>query len=183
MGMLAPALGRNVGNCALDELQQRLLDALARNIAGDRRVVTLAGDLVDLVDVDDAALGSRDVEVSRLDQAQQNVLDIFANIAGFGERGGIGNTEGNVEHFGERLSQECLATAGWPDEQNVRLLQLDVVDLHARRYAFVVVVNSNRQHLLGAVLADNVRVQVLVNLGRRRQLGKRQARFGGGWRG
>ena len=45
------------------------------------------------------------------------------------------------------------------------------------------VVNSNRQHLLGAVLADNVRVQVLVDLGRRRQLGKRQARFGGGWRG
>ena len=53
--VLAAALRRHRGDRALDELQQRLLHALARDVARDRRVVGLARDLVDLVDVDDAA--------------------------------------------------------------------------------------------------------------------------------
>src|SRR5690606_37510267 len=52
--VLASALRRHRGDRALDQLQQRLLHALARDIARDRRVVGLARDLVDLVDVDDA---------------------------------------------------------------------------------------------------------------------------------
>ena len=54
--VLAPALRRHAGHRAFDHLEQRLLHALARHVAGDRRVVGLARDLVDLVDVDDAAL-------------------------------------------------------------------------------------------------------------------------------
>ena len=56
--MLAAALRRNRGDRALEDLQQRLLHALARDVARDRRVLGLAGDLVDLVDVDDAGLGA-----------------------------------------------------------------------------------------------------------------------------
>ena len=33
--MLAAALRRNIGDGAFEQLQQRLLDALARNVAGD----------------------------------------------------------------------------------------------------------------------------------------------------
>src|SRR5262249_50871635 len=54
--VLASALRRHRGGRALDDLQQSLLHALARHVAGDRGVVALARDLVDLVDVDDAAL-------------------------------------------------------------------------------------------------------------------------------
>ena len=54
--MLAAALRRHVGDRPLEDLQQRLLHALAGDVARDRRVVGLARDLVDLVDVDDAAL-------------------------------------------------------------------------------------------------------------------------------
>ena len=54
VGVLAPPLGRHRGGGALQDLQQRLLHALAGDVAGDRRVLALAGDLVDLVDVDDA---------------------------------------------------------------------------------------------------------------------------------
>ena len=43
-----------------------------------------AGDLVDLVDVDDARLGLLDVVVGCLDELQQDVLDVFADVAGFG---------------------------------------------------------------------------------------------------
>ena len=62
--MLAPALRRHRGDRALDQLEQRLLHALAGHVAGDRRVVRLARDLVDLVDVDDARLGLLDVVVA-----------------------------------------------------------------------------------------------------------------------
>jgi len=52
---------------------------------GDRGVVGLAADLVDLVDVDDAALGPLDIVVGRLQQLEDDVLDVLADIAGFGE--------------------------------------------------------------------------------------------------
>jgi hypothetical protein len=66
--VLAAALGRHVRDGALDDLEQRLLHALARHVAGDAGVVALAADLVDLVDVDDAALRPLDVVVGVLQQ-------------------------------------------------------------------------------------------------------------------
>src|SRR5204863_9975666 len=48
--MLAAALRRNRSDRAFHDLQQRLLHALARDVAGDRGVVGLAADLVDFVD-------------------------------------------------------------------------------------------------------------------------------------
>ena len=83
--MLAPALGRHVGDRALEDLEQRLLHALARDVAGDGRVLGLARDLVDLVDVDDAALGALHVVVRGLEQAQDDVLHVLADVAGLGE--------------------------------------------------------------------------------------------------
>ena len=47
----------------------------------DRRVVGLAGDLVDLVDVDDPRLRLLDVEVGGLDQLEEDVLDVLADVA------------------------------------------------------------------------------------------------------
>ena len=127
VGVLAPALRRHRGGGALEDLQQRLLHALAGDVAGDRRVLGLAGDLVDLVDVDDAGLGLLDVVVGGLDQLEEDVLDVLADVAGLGERGGVGDGERHVEHAGQRLGQERLAAAGGADQQDVRLGQLDVV--------------------------------------------------------
>ena len=97
MGVLAAALRRDVGDGALEDLEQRLLDALARDVAGDRGVVCLARDLVDLVDVDDPALGARDIEIGRLDQPQQDVLDVLADVAGLGQRRRVGDAERHIE--------------------------------------------------------------------------------------
>ena len=55
LGVLAPALGRHIAHRTLQDLQQRLLHALAAHVPGDGGVLRLAGDLVDLIDVDDAA--------------------------------------------------------------------------------------------------------------------------------
>src|ERR1700740_2321668 len=101
--MLAAALRRYIRGRALEELEQRLLHALARDVAGDRRVVRFAGNLVDLVDVDDAALRALDIVVGRLQQLENNVLDVLADIAGFGERRRIRNGKRNVENARQRL--------------------------------------------------------------------------------
>ena len=86
----------------------------------------LRDDLVDLVDVDDAALGPADVEVGGLDQVQEDVLDVLADVAGLGQRRGVGDREGHVEDLGQRARQVRLAAAGGADEQDVALLELDV---------------------------------------------------------
>ena len=96
VGVLASALRGDVGHRALENLQQRLLHALARDVAGDGRVLALTGDFVDLVDIDDAVLSQLHVEICRLQQAQENVLDILADIARFGERGGVRRGERHV---------------------------------------------------------------------------------------
>src|SRR5256886_15721739 len=159
VGVLAAALWRDVRDSALDDLQQRLLDAFAADVSRDRRVVGLAGDLVDLVDVDDSALGAADVEVRRLDQAQQDVLDVLAHIARFGEAGCVGDGKRHVQDLGECLGQVRLAAAGRADQQHVRLRQLHVADRLRGGDALVVVVDLDRQHLLGAVLTDHVLVE------------------------
>ena len=125
--VLAAALRRHRGDRALEDLEQRLLHALARDVARDARVLGLARDLVDLVDVDDAALALGDVEVAGLQQPHQDVLHVLADVAGFGERGGVGDGEGHVEDAGQRLGEQRLADAGRADEQDVGLVELDVV--------------------------------------------------------
>ncbi len=144
--MLAAALGRHAGGRALDDLEQRLLHALAGHVAGDRRVVALARDLVDLVDVDDAALRLLDVVVGVLQQAEDDVLDVLADVAGLGEAGRVGDGERHLEEARQRLRQQRLARAGRPDQQDVRLLQLDVAGDQLRVDALVVVVDRDREH-------------------------------------
>ncbi len=167
VGVLAPALRGHRGLGALEDLQQRLLDALAGDVARDRRVVGLARDLVDLVDVDDPRLGLLDVVVGGLDQLQQDVLDVLADVAGLGQRGRVGDREGHVEDPRERLGEQRLAAAGRAEQQDVGLLQLDlgVAGLH-HLHALVVVVDGDRQRALGGLLADHVLVEHVVDLPR-----------------
>ena len=167
VGVLAPALGRHRGGRPLEDLQQRLLDALARHVARDRRVVGLAGDLVDLVDVDDPRLGLLDVVVGRLDQLEEDVLHVLADVAGLRQRGGVGDRERDVEDLGQRLGEQRLAAARRAEQQDVRLLQLDVVVIGLHHLdALVVVVDGHRERALGLLLADHVLVEDVVDLPR-----------------
>src|SRR5262249_13753833 len=106
--VLAATLGRYAGGGALDGLAKRLLHGLARDVAGDRGVVTFAGDLVDPVDVDDAALALLAVVVGVLEQGEDDVLDALAHVARLCQAGGIGDCEGNLEETCERLGQQRL---------------------------------------------------------------------------
>ena len=145
-----------------------------RHVAGDRRVVALAGDLVDLVDVDDAALRLLDVVVGVLEQVEDDVLDVLADVAGLGEAGGVGDGERHVEDARQRLREQRLAASRWgraagccdfcSSTSSDRDLGLD---------ALVVVVDRDREDLLRALLADHVLVEDGLDLG-----GLRDAQLG-----
>src|SRR5690606_25091723 len=74
--VLASPFWRNVDHSALQQLQQRLLYAFARNIAGNGRVVALAGYFVDLIDKYDPPLCLVQIVVCSLQQAGQYAFHI-----------------------------------------------------------------------------------------------------------
>ena len=154
---MRPPWGGTLACGPFQDLEQGLLHALARDVPGDGGVVGLAGDLVDLVDVDDARLGLLDVEVGGLDELEEDVLHVLAHVAGLGEGGRVGDGERHVEDAGQGLRQQGLAAPGGPEEEDVGLLQLDVaVFERAHVHALVVVVDGHRQGALGLFLPDDV---------------------------
>ena len=175
LGMLAPPLRRHARHRPFENLQQRLLHSLAGDVAGDRNVFRFAGDLVDLVDVDDADLGAGDVAVRRLIEPEQDILDILADVAGFSQRRRITDGERHVEQPRQSPRQQRLATAGRPEQKNVALVEFHVaegfrrgvlVDPRLSLKAFVVVVHRDRQHLLRPLLPDHKLIEFRFDGGR-----------------
>ena len=173
--MLSSALGRNVRNSSFDDLQKSLLNALARNVAGYRAVFALARNLINLIDINNSALGFFYVEISCLNKAKQNILYVLADIARFCKGCGIGNGKRNVKHPCKRLRKKGFSYAGRTEEENVAFAQLYLIGIalslfNQRVNALVVVINSNRKRNLCVILTDNVFVKLCLYLGR---LGKR----------
>ena len=184
--MLAAALRRNVARRALEDLQQRLLHAFAGDIARDGDVVCLAPDLVDFVDVNDADLGALHVVIGILQQAENDVLHVLADITRLGQGGRVGDAEWNIENPRERAGQQRLAGAGRADEQDVALLDLHVgerIQLDGAAYrgravvqdSLVVIVDRDREGLLRVLLADDVLIERSADFGRLRHADRRSS--------
>ena len=169
VGVLAPALGRHVGHGALQDLQQRLLHALAGHVAGDGGILALAGDLVDLIHIDDAPLRQLHVEIRRLQKPQQDILHVVAHITGLGEGGGVRDGEGHLQHPRQCLGKQRLAGAGGPDHQDVALLQLHVLVAAEVNSLVMVVYGHGQRHFCG-LLSDHILIQHLVYLTGRGQV-------------
>ena len=184
--MLAAAGGRNACHRALKNLQQCLLNALARDIAGDGEVLGLAGDLVDLVHVNDADLRALDIAIGGVDELEQDVLHVLAHVTGFGECGGVGDSKRHLEDARERLGEQGLAGTGGAEQQDVGLGELYlvhiVVELRAHAvvkgrhrgaaldHAAIVVVHGNRHGALGGLLTHNIGRKLVIDLVRRRHV-------------
>jgi hypothetical protein len=168
--MLATALRRYRSHGAFDQFQQGLLYALTRYVAGDGRIFGLARNLVDFIDIDDAALGLLDIVITFLQQLLDDVFDIFTDVTGLGQGGRVSDGERHIEHARQGFCKQGLARTGRADQQDVGLGQLDIVTVLVRFQPLVMVVNSHRQDFLGVLLADDVVVQESVNLARGRQL-------------
>src|SRR5690349_15684757 len=78
--VLASAFGRHARHGSFDNLQQSLLHTFAGHVAGNRRIVRLTRNLVDLVDVNDAALRFFDVVVGGLQKIEDNIFNVLADV-------------------------------------------------------------------------------------------------------
>ena len=99
-----------------------------------------------------------------------DVFDVLAHITRFGQRGRISNGKGHIQQSRQCFSQQRLTRTGRADQQNIALAQLNLIFTLTLIQALVMVVYSNRQDLLGALLTNNVLIQDRTNLYRRRQL-------------
>src|SRR3546814_8535462 len=97
-----------ISDWSSDVCSSDLLNAFAGNIASDRGAVALARDLIDLVDIDDALLRFFDVAVCGLQKFGDDAFDIFADIAGLGQRGGVDHDEWHVESASDRAGEKRL---------------------------------------------------------------------------
>ena len=164
VGMLASTLWWHVHHGSLKEFEQSLLHALTAHVAGDRRVVGLTRDFVDLVDEDDAPLGSLHIIVGHLEQSGEDALHVLTHISGLGEDGGIDDGEGNVEKFGYRACEQCLSRTGAPHHDDIALLYLHPIGIVGLLESFVVVVNGNGEITLGLILPDDILVEIVFYL-------------------
>ena len=60
--------------------------------------------------------GALDVVVGGLQQLEDDVLHVLADVAGFGQRRCIGYRKGNIEAARQRLGEQRLAGTGRPDQ-------------------------------------------------------------------
>ena len=127
IGVFPAALRRDGCDGAFQDFQQGLLHAFPGHVPGDGGVVGFAGDFIHLVDVDNASLGALHVKVGGLQQFEEDVFYVFANVAGLGEAGGVGNSEGNVEKSGKCLGEVGFPGTGGAKHENVGFLQFGVV--------------------------------------------------------
>ena len=164
--MLSATLGRYAGNGSLHDLEKRLLYALAGYVPGDRYILALFGDLVDLVNINNTELRPLHVIVGGLQKLKQDVLHILAHISGLRQRGGVGDGKGDVDDFGQRAGQIGFPRAGGPKHDDVALFQLHIIHIPGRRHPLVMVVDGHRQNLFRLILPDHVVVQEIPDLHR-----------------
>ena len=164
VGVLAATFGRNIHLGALKELEQGLLHALARHVAGDGRVVALASNLVDFVDEHDSALGVSHVVVGGLQKAGEDALNVFAHVAGLGEHGRVDDGERNLQHARNRAGQQGFAGAGLADHDDVGLFEVFVAHTTVQ-HALVVVVDGYREDFFSVLLANHVLVEAGADFG------------------
>src|SRR5579871_1006753 len=111
MGMLSAASWWHIAHRTLNDFQQGLLNALARNITSYAWIFTPTRDLVDLIDVNDAPFCKLNIAVGGVEQIGNDSFHIFANVARFGKTGGIRDGEWHIQHARQGLSQKCFSRA------------------------------------------------------------------------
>ena len=57
---------------------------------------------------------------------ETNSTVLLANVPRFRKRGRINNRKWNAQQPRQSLRQQCLARPGRPDQQDIRLLKLDI---------------------------------------------------------
>ena len=105
------------------QFQERGLDSAPADVAtGD---ICAGGDLVDLIDVNNAILRNFDVPVRFLHESANEILDISSDVPGFTEFRRISFDKRNTDQVGDMLDQVGLSNPGRSKQQNVSLAVFD----------------------------------------------------------
>ena len=161
--VLSAALRWNIGCCAFENLEKSLLYAFTAYIAGNRRIFALSCDFIQLVDIDNAAFCSCNIKICRLNKTEQDVFNVFTNIACFCESCCICNGERNIERFCESLGKVCLTGACRTDEKNIALLDFNIVAVIEVGNTLVMIINGDSESLLRSVLTDYIFVESFLD--------------------
>ena len=103
MRMLATSLGRNIGHRAFQDFQKCLLHPFTGDITGDGGIFIFSRNFVDFIDVDDPLHATVAVASSRLQQLENNVFHVLADITRFGQGGCVDDSKGHGKHAGQSL--------------------------------------------------------------------------------
>ena len=101
------------------QLEQRGLHAASADVAPDH--ISGRGDLVDLVDVDDAELREVDVAIGLLHQLAHEIFHVAADVAGLAEFGRVRLDERHLDQLRDVFDQVGFPDAGRPDQNDVLL--------------------------------------------------------------
>src|SRR5205085_12391784 len=89
----------------------------------------------------------------------------------------VNDGEGNFEHPRQRLREQRFAGTSRADQQDVRFLNFDITAPLHHLDAFVMLVDSDGEFLLGVILADDIFVEEIFDLGGLGQRGTRSLGF------
>ena len=132
------------------------------------------GDLVDLVDVDDAVLREVGVAVGAGDEVAHEVFHVAADVARLAELRGVRLDEGHADEVRDVFDEVRLADARRAEQDDVALGVFEVggVAFVVRREpadvvdVVVVVADGDGEHFLRLVLPDDETVEVRLDVAR-----------------
>ena len=127
LGMLAATLWRYIHNSAFEQFKHGLLNTLARNIAGNARIVAFACYFVNFVNKNYTSFGGSYIVISSLQKPGKDTFHIFAHITCFGKNRGISNAEGYMQQFGNGTGKQGFACAGFTYENDVRFFYFNII--------------------------------------------------------
>ena len=139
--VLTTTFGRHVHHRSFQQFQQTLLHTFTTHITGDRRVIALAGYLINLINEYDTTLCSLHIIVSHLKQTGQDTLHILAYITSFSKHGGINDGERYIKQLGNRTSQQGLTRSRRTHHNDVALLNLHSVVAVRLLKALIVIID------------------------------------------
>ena len=97
--MFASSFRWYIYHSTFKQLEHCLLNALTRNVTGNRRIVTLARYLVYLIYEDNTSFSLRHIKICLLEQPCQYALHILSDISRLSKHCCINNRERNIEKF------------------------------------------------------------------------------------
>lgn len=106
--MFASTLRRYASNSSLDNLEKGLLHPFTRNITCDRHILTLLGNLVNFIHIDNATLCTFDVKVSNLQEFEEYIFHILTHITSLRQSCRIRNSKRYIQALSQGLGKESF---------------------------------------------------------------------------